>query len=674
MITEKSATVEPLDVERTNEPQQPHTTTEVNSSNQHNIQDFLDPKQCMRTRENSIVEDSSNQQTDCSFDSMDDNDSVMAIDEIMYGNTASMMNKPTPFIDSLKRKGRTGAKEINEKDIANDTCSQGTDSNQNSQEPSFLAIVLFGTLALFGKFLNKIENSKLSLFSYCCCLPTKYREVKFGLVSLLSVMALVLNIVVLMAIAAVTILQYFYVSQVPVAQLLTNRATAISSYEDMKTAVRLGAFNRGSVQAKYPLELYRKSRTSFTTSMTNILNNITSIEKYNRYLNGSRDPNSIAQLDILRVWEFTMNLTFNGTNMSYGDKYRNETHKDGDRNQGGGGTKPPGGGGGTKPPGGGSKNGTRNDQQLPSVTNQLVAQYYMNSSDFMNVEKADGPLFRDFLDGLFDESIYATDIGFYSNVTALALLGLSILIVIPLVMIIFGISLKTSQQNQKKLQQVNTVMVLDTLKEPTQKLRFKQYCSNSTELETCFLFLELVSEYKDLSSQSVQVQVDLFEKSKQYLASDKNRDSVKNQPTEIELQSIAKSEKKLRKIEKKKQNLVFEIWSEYLEPYTELRTILSRVSVSDVELLIKEVDSFNNQLEEYQHFDILPDDLFDEIERQIAKSLSEEHLKFQNIDPNQPIVAGTSTDNRETNKEEFVQTPQDEITPRVSVAIPIEQV
>ncbi|EFC43374.1 predicted protein [Naegleria gruberi] len=671
MITDSVAESTPS-VERTNDISAPQltNTTEVNQNNE-----YLDPKHCMRGRENSITAEDSSQNTDCSLDSMDDNDdSVVAIDEIMYGNTM----KPTPFIDSLKRKGRTGAKEINEKDIANETCSQGTDSNHNSQEPSFLAIILFGTLVLFGKFLNKIESTKFSVFCCCFCLPTRYRDVKFGLVSLLSVMALVLNIVVLMAIAAVTILQYFYVSQVPVAQLLTNRATAISSYNDMKTAVRLGAFNRGSVQAKYPLELFRNGKTSFTNSLTNILNNIPSIETEYMYLNGSRDPNSIYSLDVLRVWELTMNLTFNGTNMDWGNKFTNETHRDGDRNQGG--TKPPGGGGGggTKPPGGGGgpKNGTKNDQQqLPSVTNQLVAQFYMNSSDFVNAEMADGVLFRDFLDRLFNESIYATDIGFYSNVTSLALLGLSILIVIPLVIIIFGISLKTSQQNQKKLQQVNAAMVLDTLKDPTQKQRFKQYCSNSSELEVSFLFLDLVSEYKEVSSQSVQVQVDLFEKSKQYLTLEKNRDSIKNQPSETEIHSIRKSEKKLKKIEKEKQNLVFEIWSQFLEPYTEIRTILSRVSVSDVELLVKEIDSFNNQLEEYQYFDILPDDLFNEVERQIAKSLSEDHLKFQNMDPNQQIIAANniSEDDGIENitKEEALQ---DDISPRVSVAIPIEQV
>ncbi|EFC41857.1 Hypothetical protein NAEGRDRAFT_80560 [Naegleria gruberi] len=620
---------------------------------------FLSPN-LTRERGMSMTDDFSSQQTDLSCDSLigNDDDSVMAIDEIMYGGMRGTTMSPIglgPTIDkdSLKRKGKA-IKDLNENDIGKDTHSSTTGTIE--KEPSCFAMVVFCILSAIAQMFKHLEVAKVSCgcccSMLCCCLPRRYKQVKFSLVSLMSVLALVVNILVLLCIAAVTILQYISVSEYHVAELLTSRATAISSYNDMKTAVRLGAFNRGSVQARYPLQLYQKSKRTFTSSIQNILDNFPTFDDNYQYLNGSRNTSALQALEIFNVWELTINMTFNGTNMnlgSWGDKLRNSSYYN-QGGSGGGGNRPPGGGGGGggRPGGGGGRNnGTRD---LPPLTNLIVAQFFMNTSEFMNAEANDQMYLSQFLDNLFNHSIIATHVGYYSNITSLVLLGLSILIVIPMVIVIFAISLKTSSANQTKLQTVNAVMVLDTMKDPAQRQRFQNYCLGNGQLEDCFNFLEEVRQYKELGNQSVQVQVELFEKSKELIENGKlvfGKNLNEEGKAEF-VKSIRKSDKKLTKIEKQKQEMAFDIWTKYLEQFTENRTILSRVSISDVELLVKELDSFNNQIDEYADFDIITEDLFDHVEKQVAESLTEVHNTFQNLNQKavQNIPQHSTTDSQ----------------------------
>ena len=53
-----------------------------------------------------------------------------------------------------------------------------------------------------------------------------------------------------------------------------------------------------------------------------------------------------------------------------------------------------------------------------------------------------------------------------------------------------------------------------------------------------------------------------------------------------------------------------------------------QTAASCLEVLTREIDQFNNQLAQYEEFDIIPDDLFNAAEYQVAESISLSHNIF----------------------------------------------
>jgi len=169
-------------------------------------------------------------------------------------------------------------------------------------------------------------------------------------------------------------------------------------------------------------------------------------------------------------------------------------------------------------------------------------------------------------------------------------------------------------------------MVLETMADPTSRILFQNFCLQDSLLADCFDFLDHVQQYKDYSQASIQIQMDLFEKSKDFvITKDKELPIEKDQHL---LKSIMKTERKLRKMEKFKQELAFDICFKYLDAVCDNRTIITRVSASCLEDLTREIDQFNNQLAQYEEFDIIPDELFNTAEYQVAESISLSHNIF----------------------------------------------
>jgi len=238
---------------------------------------------------------------------------------------------------------------------------------------------------------------------------------------------------------------------------------------------------------------------------------------------------------------------------------------------------------------------------------------------------------QNLLDGMKSLGVFSVEIMRYSNLTTLILLSLSIVLVIPAVLMIFGISLKESSSNQQQLQQAKVIMVLDTMNDSSMRRLFQTFCSASNQFNSCFNFLDEVRQYRELCQQSIQTQVELIEKSRDTVVSDK-KPSIDND----QLKSIFKTEMTLKKLEVLKHDRVFDLMTEYFNNNADNRFLIDIASASQIEAIVKEIDAFNNKVGEFEEFDILPDDLFDRVEREVAEFLSAAHNLFLQPKEGQP--------------------------------------
>ena len=509
-----------------------------------------------------------------------DEDSVVAVGEYHHKPKRKGM-------ESLKRqKGNTlnVLKELHSDDV--EMLKQAKQNSTNQSNRCMLAV---------SKCLHGFSKLTGCL---CCCLPERYRYLKFN-ISLLSVMAMTLNVFVLLAITALTATQYLYGSHVEVVDIVSSRATIISSYKNMRMSTRIAAFNNGSVGAEYPLIMYSNNKKVFTNSLAFLLTSIPffSTTRY-EYMHGSIDVEEIAHLEIFEFWEQAFNVTFGYSLTAESFELFNGTCTS-------------------------ELAGCENWLVIPNNTVLQHAQEFLASSEFTNAENQDATQLQDLLDGMKSLGVFSVEIMRYSNLTTLILLSLSIVLVIPAVLMIFGISLKESSSNQQQLQQAKVIMVLDTMNDSSMRRLFQTFCSASNQFNSCFNFLDEVRQYRELCQQSIQTQVELIEKSRDAVVSDK-KPSIDND----QLKSIFKTEMTLKKLEVLKHDRVFDLMTEYFNNNADNRFLIDIASASQIEAIVMEIDAFNNKVGEFEEFDILPDDLFDRVEREVAEFLSATHNLF----------------------------------------------
>jgi len=276
---------------------------------------------------------------------------------------------------------------------------------------------------------------------------------------------------------------------------------------------------------------------------------------------------------------------------------------------------------------------------IPIFTQYVTIAKLLNSSSTFNSGKA---LYnsasvqemlrnwtRDYYIFLEDVSTYGLVKDNYvqqSNIACLVLVIISLAIIIPSVIAIFVFTLKKENVSNKKLQKVNAGMVVNTMEHPVLREMFRKYC-DQTGLTSVFSAIEKIQLYRELCSKSFEIYVKVFDSEKsgeQRVAKDSKKRLFKN---------ITYTEKDLRTVQKLKLEVAFEILTDYLDAESEFAVPVNMNHTDEIYRVMDELHLTHHmdKSHDFETFEqLLRDDLFEGVEKDLVDFLARPHASFKN--------------------------------------------
>ncbi|KAG2388046.1 hypothetical protein C9374_000896 [Naegleria lovaniensis] len=194
----------------------------------------------------------------------------------------------------------------------------------------------------------------------------------------------------------------------------------------------------------------------------------------------------------------------------------------------------------------------------------------------------------------------------------LGLIGTSVLFVVPIVLTIFILAINREGASQKRLKKANAIMLLDTMADPSLRQLFRKHCELEKAAES-FDFLEKVAMYKEFCNRSYDLQERLFDQTNSSSSGDKEMQDQPKKKTALEVE--------LEDVEKRKYEVAFEIFTEFVDEHGEKALNITRTSCEEVKT---KLDHFNTGKNDH-----LPDDLFDKLQTEIAIVMLDIHQRFK---------------------------------------------
>ncbi|KAL9652473.1 hypothetical protein ABK040_000045 [Willaertia magna] len=221
-----------------------------------------------------------------------------------------------------------------------------------------------------------------------------------------------------------------------------------------------------------------------------------------------------------------------------------------------------------------------------------------------------------------------------SDMLAITLVGfivilIAVIILLPIVIGIFVLAINRDQENIKKLKLANAVMLMDTMNNDKLREIFKKQCEEEHSMEN-YNFLEKVTLYKRLCEQSYEIQEKLYGTDSHNSESISNASEVTNSTsTNGNSNSAMKGanrkqerlEKELRNVEKKKYEMAFDIYTDFLDVNGGNAVNITKSFIEDVKV---QLDYFNTG-----HNEILAEALFDSVGKEISIVMLDTHQRFK---------------------------------------------
>ncbi|KAL9645037.1 hypothetical protein ABK040_004530 [Willaertia magna] len=215
------------------------------------------------------------------------------------------------------------------------------------------------------------------------------------------------------------------------------------------------------------------------------------------------------------------------------------------------------------------------------------------------------------------------------TVVGLIVIAIGLIILFPLMIGIFIFAINRDQLNLKKIKQANSVLLMDTMNNDKLRELFKKHCEKELSVEN-FKFLEKVTIYKRFCEQSFTIQEKLYgsdhSTSSDTTTSNNNNNNHNNQDNtnnsnnnNNKKQQV--TEQDLRKIENKKYETAFDIYTDFLDINGGNAVNISKLFIEEVK---KQLDNFNTG-----HNEILPEVLFDNAAREISIVMLDTHQRFK---------------------------------------------
>ncbi|KAL9651357.1 hypothetical protein ABK040_001308 [Willaertia magna] len=207
-----------------------------------------------------------------------------------------------------------------------------------------------------------------------------------------------------------------------------------------------------------------------------------------------------------------------------------------------------------------------------------------------------------------------------------ASVGLAVIIValftlVPIMIGIFALAFNRESVNLRRIKNANAIMLMDTMSNDKLREIFKKHCETEYSLEN-FKFLEKVTLYKRLCEQSFEIQEKLYGTDS---SSNDNLSHVESSTTNNSNTSKSSngkvSEKDLKNIEKKKYEMAFDIYTDFLDVRGGNSVNISKHFIEEVKT---QLDNFNTGVTE-----ILPEVLFNNAAREISIVMLDTHQRFK---------------------------------------------
>ncbi|KAL9656166.1 hypothetical protein ABK040_007783 [Willaertia magna] len=188
---------------------------------------------------------------------------------------------------------------------------------------------------------------------------------------------------------------------------------------------------------------------------------------------------------------------------------------------------------------------------------------------------------------------------FALTLVGLVVISLSLIIMFPIIIGVFGVAINRDDINARRLNTANAIMLMDTMSDDKLRELFKEHCKVEHSEEN-FGFLEKVTMYKRLCEESFYIQERLYGSEQSESSSTSGEESTnahKKKYKEV-------TEQDLRNVEKKKYELAFEIYSDYLELNGQYSVNISKYFIENVKIQLDNFNKGDNEILAESIFDI----------------------------------------------------------------------
>ncbi|KAF0973503.1 hypothetical protein FDP41_008207 [Naegleria fowleri] len=283
------------------------------------------------------------------------------------------------------------------------------------------------------------------------------------------------------------------------------------------------------------------------------------------------------------------------------------------------------------------------------ILESKVLSYVKEGNYTMAMATLESPQYKYYLEGFKEELQPLVDYVHETKVklqkltmtvmtVCLVVIVVSIVIVIPTVIASLAMSFRKDSSNIKKLKKIKTYLLKDTMKDAKARSQFKNFCKQELSLDN-YQLLEKINDFKVLCDKCIDIQVYLFDQSDTSVSDVGSEQSATTSGTENSTSKKKKkkmyTEKDYIAIEKKKYEIAFEIYTDYLDVRGDKSVNINKQLADRVK---HSLDFFATGQSEQ-----LPENLFDQVESEICLLLLDTHRRFI-----------TSLENQKQNKMELL--------------------
>lgn len=458
----------------------------------------------------------------------------------------------------------------------------------------------FSLASSLAQLMHSLDNKQFK----CCC------NIQFSVITLLSLIALLLNIVVMIAIVAIEVGPQVKSQQYDLVNILSWTSIITPQYFNMKYRVLQAVNDQQAMLNSAVIEtFYTTAKATFVAGYVNLTDYL---HFDYAYMNGTRNSTIVANAQIFEEWEYLFNVMMTGEGVSSMANGPSPGGTPPSHNS----TGPSGNASGRNSTNPGNGFGTTNKNS--TIISQ--ARNYMASSYFQSIQNDYENAFLSFVNDLKDRSIQLTNTLRGATITNLVLICISLALIIPFAILILFIALAKTRSAEKKFLHSNTLLLFDTMSSSKLKPTFKVFCQNA-HLENNFNLLEKTRYYVDLSKTSIELQSKTFD----ILQDVVNKKGDFSSLTPLQLKQFKQTESSLKEIEIAKSQVAFDI----IECANPASDVFVTVSVGIIEEIISIIDKFNIKADDYEYLDVLPHDLFEALEEELAPTLVNVHTTFK---------------------------------------------